>query len=93
MKYSKELPVLQERLNSNGQQFHQYQHVPSSIQQLNEHKKSMMEIQVLSWNRYKYVTGLNQLLWSQTFQSLLTKENESLKMNDDSTCNITIVMF
>ena len=54
-------------LNSDGQQFHQYQkNKQPSLPLIIEHKKSPwhmpMEIQVLAWDRHRNVTGLNRFI-------------------------------
>ena len=47
--------IKKKSLNSDGQQFHQYQE--------NEHKKDMtLEIQVLDWDRHKGMAELNWLM-------------------------------
>ena len=47
--------IKKKSLNSDGQQFHQYQE--------NEHKKDMtLEIQFLDWDRHKGMAELNWLM-------------------------------
>ena len=61
-----------ESLNSNGEQFHQYQQNKQSPFTLThwtyKRPRHMMEIQVLAWDRHKHVAGLNQLMGFQTFR-------------------------
>ena len=61
-----------ESLNSNGEQFHQYQQNKQSsftwthwTQKRPQHM--MLEIQVLAWDSHTHVAGLNQLMGSQIF--------------------------
>ena len=65
--------LLKERLNSNGQQFHQYQQneqPPLAPKSLNIKKKyhdtcMTLGIKVLAWDRQNIVAGLNLLMGSQ----------------------------
>jgi hypothetical protein len=56
-------------LNSDGQQFHQYQQnkQPHLSPQIIEHKKRqhmVLESHILDWDSHKNVVGLNQLMES-----------------------------
>ena len=66
------LMLLKESLNSDSQQFHQYQQseqTTSHIKSLNIKKKDhdtcmTLGIRVLAWDRQNIVAGLNLLMWS-----------------------------
>ena len=55
-----------ESLKSDGQQFHQYEHPPLTSNHWTQNRKwcVQLEIQVLAWDKHKYVAGLNRFIGS-----------------------------
>ena len=87
-----------ESLNSDGHQFHQYQQneqsplIPTDSLKTKKVQNDMtLEIQVLAWDRYKNVTGLNRLMGSQ-LSLLLTGPPTAIRIytNDKKICTDSI---